>query len=57
MLKEDAAPPPQMAGVAGMWGMGGGSGVPNGVMGGIGILRRRWSRLLRRKARRVFPAA
>ena len=36
MLKEDAAPPPQMAGVAGMGGMGSGSGVPNGVMGGIG---------------------
>ena len=36
MLKEDAAPPPQMAGVAGMSGMGSGSGVPGGVMGGIG---------------------
>jgi protein TonB len=35
MLKEDAAPP-QMAGVAGMGGIGSGSGVPNGVMGGIG---------------------
>jgi protein TonB len=35
MLKEDAAPP-QMAGVAGMAGMGSGSGVPGGVMGGIG---------------------
>jgi protein TonB len=36
MLKEDAAPPPQMAGVAGMSGMGGGSGVAGGVLGGIG---------------------
>jgi protein TonB len=36
MLKEEAAPPPQMAGVAGMSGMGSGSGVPGGVMGGIG---------------------
>lgn len=36
MLREDAVPPPQMAGVAGMSGMGGGSGVPGGVMGGIG---------------------
>jgi protein TonB len=36
MLKEDAAPPPQVAGVAGMAGMGGGSGVPGGVMGGFG---------------------
>jgi protein TonB len=36
MLKEDAAPPPQMAGVAGMSGMGSGSGVPGGVLGGIG---------------------
>jgi protein TonB len=37
MLKEDAAPAPQMAGVAGMGsGMGSGSGVPGGVMGGIG---------------------
>jgi protein TonB len=36
MLKEDATPPPQMAGVAGMSGMGSGSGVPGGVMGGIG---------------------
>lgn len=36
MLKEDAAPPPTMAGVAGMSGMGSGSGVPGGVMGGIG---------------------
>jgi protein TonB len=35
MLKEDAAPP-TMAGVAGMSGMGSGSGVPGGVMGGIG---------------------
>jgi protein TonB len=35
MLKEDAAPPP-MAGVAGMTGMGSGTGVPGGVMGGIG---------------------
>ncbi len=35
MLKEDAAPPPQMAGVAGMSGMGSGSGRPGrGVMGG-----------------------
>jgi protein TonB len=38
MLKEDAAPPPQMAGVAGMAGMGSsnGAGVLGGVMGGIG---------------------
>ncbi len=36
MLKEDAAPPPQMAGVAGMSGMGSGSGVAGGVLGGIG---------------------
>jgi protein TonB len=36
MLKEDAAPPPTVAGVAGMAGMGGGSGVPGGVMGGMG---------------------
>ena len=38
MLKEDAAPPPQVAGVAGMAGMGGGSagGVPGGVLGGMG---------------------
>ena len=36
MLKEDAPPPTQMAGVAGMSGMGSGSGVPGGVMGGIG---------------------
>ena len=36
MLKEDAAPPPSVAGVAGMGGMGGGAGVPGGVMGGIG---------------------
>src|SRR5258708_4758264 len=36
MLKEDAAPPPMSAGVAGMSGMGSGSGVPGGVMGGIG---------------------
>jgi protein TonB len=36
MLKEEAAPPPQMAGVAGMSGMGSGSGVPGGVMGGFG---------------------
>jgi protein TonB len=35
MLKEEA-PPSQMAGVAGMSGMGSGSGVPGGVMGGIG---------------------
>jgi protein TonB len=35
MLKEEA-PPSQMAGVAGMGGMGSGSGVPGGVMGGIG---------------------
>src|ERR1700733_11807955 len=34
-LKEEA-PPSQMAGVAGMGGMGSGSGVPGGVMGGIG---------------------
>ena len=36
MLKDSAPPPPQMAGVAGMSGMGSGSGVPGGVMGGIG---------------------
>jgi protein TonB len=36
MLKEEAAPPPQMAGVAGMSGMGSGSGAPGGVMGGFG---------------------
>jgi protein TonB len=36
MLKEEATPPPQMAGVAGMSGMGSGNGVPGGVMGGIG---------------------
>lgn len=36
MLKEDSAPMPQMAGVAGMSGMGSGSGVPGGVLGGIG---------------------
>jgi len=36
MLKEDAAPPPQMAGVVGMSGMGSGTGVPGGVLGGIG---------------------
>jgi protein TonB len=36
MIKEEAAPPPSVAGVAGMAGMGGGSGVPGGVMGGIG---------------------
>ena len=41
MLKEEAAPPPQVAGVAGMSGMGGGSGVPGGVMGGIGRRRLR----------------
>jgi protein TonB len=35
-VKEDAAPPTTMAGVAGMSGMGSGSGVPGGVMGGIG---------------------
>jgi protein TonB len=35
MVKEEA-PPPTMAGVAGMSGMGSGSGVPGGVMGGIG---------------------
>ena len=35
MLKEEL-PPPTMAGVAGMSGMGSGSGVPGGVMGGIG---------------------
>jgi protein TonB len=34
MVKEEAAP--QMAGVAGMSGMGSGTGVPGGVMGGIG---------------------
>ena len=38
MVKEDAAPPPQVAGVAGMAGMGGGSGsgIAGGVLGGIG---------------------
>jgi protein TonB len=37
MLKEDAAPPQQMAGVAGMSGMGGSAGgVLGGVMGGVG---------------------
>src|ERR1700680_534907 len=36
MLKEDAAPPPQMAGVAGMSGMAGGTGGPGGVFGGMG---------------------
>jgi protein TonB len=38
MLKEDSAPPPQVAGVAGMSGMSGGSagGVLGGVMGGVG---------------------
>jgi protein TonB len=36
MLKEDAAPPPPGVGVAGMSGMGSGSGVLGGVMGGIG---------------------
>ena len=37
MVKEDAAPPPQMAGVAGMSGMGGSAGgVLGGVMGGVG---------------------
>jgi protein TonB len=35
MLKEDAAPPPTVAGVAGM-GMGSGSGVPGGIMGSVG---------------------
>jgi protein TonB len=35
MLKEDA-PPPTMAGVAGMAGMGSGNGALGGVMGGIG---------------------
>jgi protein TonB len=34
MVKEEAAP--QMAGVAGMSGMGSGTGVPGGVMGGLG---------------------
>jgi protein TonB len=34
MVKEEAAP--QVAGVAGMSGMGSGNGVPGGVMGGIG---------------------
>jgi protein TonB len=34
MVKEEAAP--TMAGVAGMSGMGSGTGVPGGVMGGIG---------------------
>jgi protein TonB len=38
MVKEDAAPPPTMAGVAGMDGMAGGSagGVMGGILGGIG---------------------
>jgi protein TonB len=36
MVKEEAAPPTMTAGVAGMSGMGSGSGVPGGVMGGIG---------------------
>src|SRR5579862_1912319 len=36
MLKEDAAPPPPGVGVAGMSGMGSGSGAFGGVMGGIG---------------------
>jgi protein TonB len=38
MVKEDAAPPPTMAGVAGMSGMSGGSagGVLGGVLGGMG---------------------
>ena len=38
MLKEDGAPPPAVAGVAGMSGMAGGSAgaIPGGVMGGLG---------------------
>ena len=37
MLKEEAAPPPQVAGVAGMGSMGGSAGgALGGVMGGIG---------------------
>jgi protein TonB len=36
MLKEDAAPPTNMAGVAGMSGMGSSGGVLGGVMGGVG---------------------
>ena len=38
MVKEDAAPPPSMSGVAGMDGMAGGSagGVMGGILGGIG---------------------
>ena len=37
MIKEDAAPPTQVAGVAGMSGMGGSAGgVLGGVMGGVG---------------------
>ncbi len=38
MIKEDGAPPPQVAGVAGMSGMAGGSagGVLGGIMGGAG---------------------
>src|SRR6201999_2022724 len=38
MVKEDAAPPPSMGGVAGMDGMAGGSagGVMGGILGGIG---------------------
>jgi periplasmic protein TonB len=36
MLKEGAAPPSNMAGVAGMSGMGSGNGALGGVMGGMG---------------------
>ena len=38
MVKQDAAPPPSMGGVAGMDGMAGGSagGVMGGILGGIG---------------------
>ena len=38
MIKEDAAPPPQVAGVAGMQGMAGGTagGVLGGILGGMG---------------------
>ncbi len=36
VLKEDGPPPPMAAGVASMSGMGSGSGVAGGVMGGLG---------------------
>jgi protein TonB len=36
MLKEDAPPPPSSAGVAGMSGMGSGSGAAGGIFGGMG---------------------